>query len=221
MANPPFNVDGVQLNKIKGHVGVGNRLPFGLPGTAGKSKKKDDGEAISNANSLWLQYFYSYLNDKGRAGFVMASSASDAGNKDKEIELAVKLAIANANTLSIGILFKNRDQENLLKNRIPSKSIRLHREMSTWQAGPGIRYGTYHSAKGLEFDMVILPFLSQDDLPDSENIEMLGRNEALAHDGRLLYVAVTRAKTRLVLTYSGNLSELLPTDLSLYRRQAV
>lgn len=85
MANPPFNVDGVQVNKIKGHVGVGNRLPFGLPGTAAKSKKKDDGEAISNANSLWLQYFYSYLNDKGRAGFVMASSASDAGNKDKEI----------------------------------------------------------------------------------------------------------------------------------------
>lgn len=85
MANPPFNVDGVQLNKIKGHVGKGNRLPFGLPGTAAKSKKKDDGEAISNANSLWLQYFYSYLNKTGRAGFVMASSASDAGNKDKEI----------------------------------------------------------------------------------------------------------------------------------------
>ncbi|MFM2407780.1 MAG: hypothetical protein RL358_522 [Pseudomonadota bacterium] len=85
MANPPFNVDGVQLNKIKGHVGEGNRLPFGLPGTAAKSKKKDDGEAISNANSLWLQYFYSYLNKTGRAGFVMASSASDAGNKDKEI----------------------------------------------------------------------------------------------------------------------------------------
>lgn len=85
MANPPFNVDGVQLNKIKSHVGAGNRLPFGLPGTAAKSKKKDDGEAISNANSLWLQYFYSYLNEKGRAGFVMASSASDAGNKDKEI----------------------------------------------------------------------------------------------------------------------------------------
>ena len=85
MANPPFNVDGVQLNKIKGHVGAGNRLPFGLPGTAAKSKKKDDGEAISNANSLWLQYFYSYLNSTGRAGFVMASSSSDAGNKDKEI----------------------------------------------------------------------------------------------------------------------------------------
>lgn len=89
MANPPFNVDGVQVAKIKSQVGENQtgRLPFGLPGVAGKSKGKNngDGETISNANSLWIQYFYSYLNDIGRAGFVMASSASDAGNKDKEI----------------------------------------------------------------------------------------------------------------------------------------
>lgn len=89
MANPPFNVDGVQVAKIKNQVGENQtgRLPFGLPGVAGKSKGKNngDGETISNANSLWLQYFYSYLNSTGRAGFVMASSASDAGNKDKEI----------------------------------------------------------------------------------------------------------------------------------------
>jgi type I restriction enzyme M protein len=89
MANPPFNVDGVNVSKIKSQVGENQtgRLPMGLPGVATKSKGKNngDGETISNANSLWIQYFYSYLNDTGRAGFVMASSASDAGNKDKEI----------------------------------------------------------------------------------------------------------------------------------------
>ena len=89
MANPPFNVDGVQVAKIKSQVGDNQtgRLPFGLPGIATKTKGKNngDGETISNANSLWIQYFYSYLNDTGRAGFVMASSASDAGNKDKDI----------------------------------------------------------------------------------------------------------------------------------------
>ena len=89
MANPPFNVDGVSVSKIKSQVGENQtgRLPMGLPGLATKSKGKNngDGETISNANSLWIQYFYSYLNDTGRAGFVMASSASDAGNKDKEI----------------------------------------------------------------------------------------------------------------------------------------
>ena len=87
MANPPFNVDGVQVSKIKSQVGENQtgRLPFGLPGTTSKSKKNEGGENISNANSLWIQYFYSYLNDAGRAGFVMASSASDAGNKDRDI----------------------------------------------------------------------------------------------------------------------------------------
>ncbi len=79
MANPPFNVDSVDTKKVEGHVGEDDRLPFGLPGTNAKTG------AISNANSLWIQYFYSYLNDTGRAGFVMASSASDAGNKDKDI----------------------------------------------------------------------------------------------------------------------------------------
>ncbi len=95
MANPPFNVDGVNTDQIKAQVGQWDdeaeaagtpqmpephkRLPFGLPGTNAKTK------AISNANSLWVQYFYAYLNATGRAGFVMASSASDAGNKDKDI----------------------------------------------------------------------------------------------------------------------------------------
>ncbi|WP_164242515.1 type I restriction-modification system subunit M [Stenotrophomonas maltophilia] len=79
MANPPFNVDGVETKRVEGQVAPDGRLPFGLPGLAAKTG------AISNANSLWIQYFYAYLNPTGRAGFVMASSASDAGNKDKEI----------------------------------------------------------------------------------------------------------------------------------------
>ncbi|MGB7323604.1 MAG: N-6 DNA methylase [Rubripirellula sp.] len=74
MANPPFNVDMVDAEKIKGDV----RLPFGLP-SVNKKKK------VSNANYLWIQYFYSYLSKKGRSGFVMASSASDAGGDDKLI----------------------------------------------------------------------------------------------------------------------------------------
>jgi type I restriction enzyme M protein len=55
------------------------RLPFGLPGLAQKTG------AISNANYLWIQYFYSYINERGRAGFVMASSATDAGHSEKTL----------------------------------------------------------------------------------------------------------------------------------------
>ncbi len=75
MANPPFNVDEVDADKIKGDK---RRLPFGLPGV-NKHKK------VSNANYLWIQYFYSYLNEKGRAGFVMSSQASSAGRDEAKV----------------------------------------------------------------------------------------------------------------------------------------
>ena len=68
MANPPFNVNGVDKEKLKGD----KRYPFGLPRT-------------DNANYLWIQEFYSALNEHGRAGFVMANSASDARNSEQDI----------------------------------------------------------------------------------------------------------------------------------------
>ncbi len=74
MANPPFNVNGVEEATVSGS----NRLPFGLPAV---NKDKE----ISNANYLWIQYFYAYLNETGRAGFVMASSATDSQSKDRTI----------------------------------------------------------------------------------------------------------------------------------------
>ena len=75
MANPPFNVDKVKAESAS----AAGRLPFGLPRVNAKTKE------IGNANYLWISYFYAYLNDHGRAGFVMASSATDSANKDRDI----------------------------------------------------------------------------------------------------------------------------------------
>ena len=75
MANPPFNVDKVKAESAS----AAGRLPFGLPGVNTKTKE------IGNANYLWISYFYAYLNEHGRAGFVMASSATDSANKDRDI----------------------------------------------------------------------------------------------------------------------------------------
>ena len=74
MANPPFNVDKVKAESAQN----AGRLPFGMPAV---NKNKE----VSNANYLWISYFYSYLNEHGRAGFVMASSATDSQSKDKDI----------------------------------------------------------------------------------------------------------------------------------------
>jgi len=110
MANPPFNVDGV--DKEKDTVKKDARLPFGLP--------KND-----NANYLWIQYFYGYLKPTGRAGFVMASSASDAGHSEKEIRqklvktgaVDVMMAIGNnffyTRSLPCTLWFFDRGKESL------------------------------------------------------------------------------------------------------------
>ena len=68
MANPPFNVDKVKKEQLAGD----KRFPFGMPRS-------------DNANYLWIQEFYSALTDTGRAGFVMANSAADAGHSEKDI----------------------------------------------------------------------------------------------------------------------------------------
>ena len=78
MANPPFNVDKVKAESCES----AGRLPFGLPSV---NKNKE----VGNANYLWISYFYSYLNEHGRAGFVMASSATDSQGKDKDIREAL------------------------------------------------------------------------------------------------------------------------------------
>jgi len=72
LANPPFNVNAVDKERLKDMVGTGRRFPFGLPRT-------------DNANYLWIQLFYSALNTTGRAGFVMANSASDARSSEQEL----------------------------------------------------------------------------------------------------------------------------------------
>jgi type I restriction enzyme M protein len=88
MANPPFNVNGVDKERLKDD----RRYPFGLP--------KPD-----NANYLWIQHFYSALNSTGRAGFVMANSAGDARGSEMEIRRQLLLAHGVDVMVSIGTNF--------------------------------------------------------------------------------------------------------------------
>jgi type I restriction enzyme M protein len=88
LANPPFNVNAVDKERLKDMVGAGRRFPFGLPRT-------------DNANYLWIQLFYSALNSRGRGGFVMANSASDA--RSSEQELRQKLIEARAVDVMVAV----------------------------------------------------------------------------------------------------------------------
>ena len=142
----------------------------------------------------------------------------ECGDRKQQVEIALKAARSAAKTLSVAILVKDRAQEKVFSTALGGEATRLHRDLQVWSDGPGIYHGTYHAAKGLEFDMVIVPFLDADNLPDQDYIASHGEEDALTHDGRLLYVAATRAKTNLILLYSGALTPLLPTNESLYQR---
>jgi superfamily I DNA/RNA helicase len=78
---------------------------------------------------------------------------------------------------------------------------------------------TFHSAKGLEFDHVFIPRLTSEKLPDPDIINSATSTEsALSDELKLLYVAVTRSKYGLYMTYSGTLSELFPSNSTNYIR---
>ncbi len=119
MANPPFNVDEVDADKVKRDP----RLPFGLPGV-NKSDK------VSNGNYLWISYFYSYLNEKGRSGFVMSSQASSAGRDeakvrqklietgDVDIMIAIRSNFFYTRTVPCELWFLNRAKPKEHKDKV-------------------------------------------------------------------------------------------------------
>lgn len=119
MANPPFNVDKVKAESAQN----AGRLPFGMPAV---NKNKE----VSNANYLWISYFYAYLNEHGRAGFVMASSASDSQSKDKDIReklvktgyVDVMISVGNnffyTKSLPCSLWFFDKGKQDALLDRV-------------------------------------------------------------------------------------------------------
>lgn len=119
MANPPFNVDKVKAESCES----AGRLPFGMTGV---NKNKE----VGNANYLWISYFYSYLNEHGRAGFVMASSATDSQGKDKDIRRSlietgnvdVMISVGNnffyTKSLPCSLWFFDKGKSNDIKDKV-------------------------------------------------------------------------------------------------------
>lgn len=143
--------------------------------------------------------------------------------KDEEAELdwIVEAAIRMSGNQSIAILVRNRELVDLVEEKLRAKKIIpqiLKNRKGVLDLNAKISIGTYHSAKGLEFDMVFLPFCSMKYLPSEERVlANESRDEALKEETKLLYVAITRAKRGLILSYTEEKTELLlEVDTSLY-----
>jgi superfamily I DNA/RNA helicase len=135
-----------------------------------------------------------------------------------ERDLVVQQARALAPQQSVAILLRRREEANAYRDTLGRSSVHyLHRDLSMWSP-QGISVGTYHAAKGFEFDAVILPQCTADRLPDGERLgAFASRTDGLAQEARLLYVSLSRARTRLIMTHTGPLTPLLPQDKALYQ----
>lgn len=139
-------------------------------------------------------------------------------DENTEMQFIAALAKARSSTRSVAILLRTHAHIKKLRDYLPATATALKEESSDWSADTGLYFGTYHSAKGLEFEVVLLPFLAEGELPSKEDIETDGEEESLAQDGRLLYVGVTRAKAEVILTHTGKVTPLLPQENGLYNR---
>ncbi len=110
----------------------------------------------------------------------------------------------------VGVLARTRAEARQAVRGIAGVRM-LHDNMQRWELGTGVYAGTYHSAKGLEFDVVFLPFCGADRCPDSDTVTAFGYDEAASRESRLLYVGVTRARDELIITHTGGLTPLLPS----------
>ena len=138
-----------------------------------------------------------------------------------ELAFVVSQARSLGQTGTAAILIRDRLQdEKLIEQALGKDGTRLHRDLPKWPAGPRIFYGTYHSAKGLEFDSVLLPRMSAAKLPHRPEVDAFGVMDASTRDQHLIYVAITRARSNLIITHVGEPTDLLPTGDFLYNRSS-
>ena len=153
--------------------------------------------------------------DGPRPALVSFSSDGD------ELKFSISQARMLGQTGTVAILVRNRLQDEKIAQALAGDGTRLHRDLPRWPGGPRIFYGTYHAAKGLEFDSVLLPRMSSAALPHPPDIDAFGAQEASTRDLHLMYVAVTRARSNLILTYVDEPTPLLPTDDPLYDQRSL
>lgn len=132
-----------------------------------------------------------------------------------ETAFVIEQAKRAAQSGSVAILTRRKTDVGPFRAAFPKGQL-LDRDLPIWNPDPGVSYGTVHGAKGLEFDTVILPRLSAARWPEPMLVDAAGGDEATADDGRLLYVAVTRARQGLIMTHTGDMTELMPENDDLW-----
>jgi superfamily I DNA/RNA helicase len=138
----------------------------------------------------------------------------------REMSWVVERAISTGRTSSTVIVCRNRANIDSFMRVLKNKGCRateIDKDTPGYAHVKTVYLTTFHSAKGLEFDNVFIPFLTDDKLPDTETVaNAVSEEEAYSNEIKLLYVAATRSKFGLYMSYGGTLSPLFPEDADSY-----
>lgn len=197
-----------------------------------------------DANKIW-RFNMNYRNPTSVTSFAKAITESEYWRQDgdmvestaqiaegpkpilvkfssKQCEMAwiVERAIATGKTSSTVIVCRNRADIHALLPALKNKgcdAIEINSKTPGFSHLKEVYLTTYHAAKGLEFDNVFIPYLAEDKLPDPDTVSSaVSEEDVYADEIKLLYVAATRSKYGLYMTYSQTLSPLFPEDSDSY-----
>lgn len=135
-------------------------------------------------------------------------------SKDKEIAWVVERAIETGKTSSTAIICRTRADIDEFARAFSEKACHtteINKDTPGFAHIKGVYLTTFHASKGLEFENVFIPFLSRGKLPDPDTVaRAVSEKDAYADEIKLLYVAATRSKYSLYMTYSSVLTPLFP-----------
>jgi superfamily I DNA/RNA helicase len=149
---------------------------------------------------------------------ILVTCTSTRREADFVVEQASRLSQAG----SVAILTTDHETRRYFSSLFrPGTFTELTNDMATWESDSGLSIGTYHAAKGLEFDSVLLPGLDASQMPTVADVLFFGEQRAFADAARLLYVGITRARQGLIMSCLTSPTSLLPDNPALVQKMAV
>ena len=141
-------------------------------------------------------------------------------NKVREMNWVVQRVIATGKVSSTVIVCRSRADIDSFMEKLKNRgchATEIDKGTPGYAHVKTVYLATFHAAKGLEFENVFVPFLSNDKFPDPDTVtKAVSKDEAYSDELKLLYVAATRSKYALYMTYSNTLSPLFPAESDSY-----
>ena len=142
-------------------------------------------------------------------------------NPAHQLEVALELAARASQKYSVAVLFRTGEEAEAALaelRKLGCQAEKLDRDVESWFPEPTAWVGTFHAAKGLEFDVVIIPHCDADVMPDPEETRTWDdQAEAEAREARILLAGVSSARSDVVFLHSSQLTSFLPADADMYQ----